>query len=871
MKNLTIKAIALAGVCFLPQTISAQNITPNSTTNTDPETCLCNGVQIPEEVVVNATRRSTSLQTTAVAVTALSAATLRDAGVANIQDLAQIAPSLQVPQSENAGSVTARIRGIGTQGSNPGLESSVGVVIDGVFRARNGVAFSDLGQLEAVEVLRGAQGTLFGRNTSAGLINVSTKKPRFEFGTEGDVGFGNFGLAGIGLGVTGPIIKDKIAGRIYASARTRDGILSMNEGTNYARKENDKDYFGIRGQLLFTPNDKYTGRLIADYAVKNDSCCGSAVFQTDSRVPASTSAIINRLSPNGKPIGNSLNDMRGTANLPFSQEVIDQGISYEANIDFGLGKFTSISAYRKWDYLWDQDADFGGADLLHRTQADGNGSNYKNFTQEFRLSGKANKIDWLFGAFYSHEDLDSILTFHTSTQYESYIGALLSGAGALTNPVSGFAAAARNAIATASGGAFNPANEAFSYGGGQYDVFNQKAESIALFTHNIISLTDALKLTIGARYTQEQKDFKGDYNTTGNAGCRALEGVYGMNPSANAPSSAAGAVSITCVPWERSTLDNLNHIQKFEDDKWSGIATLSYAINEDINAYGSFSRGYKAGGFNLERVFSDKNGSIVSGAIGAQIIRAPDTSFAAETVEGFEIGLKTRWLNRRLVTNIAIFDQKFENFQLNTYNGISFIVASVPEVNSKGFELDFNWRTPINGLNLNGGIAYAKTTYGKNLGSASDSNSFIGQNPNLYYLPGAQLTSSPELTISGGFSHNHAINGGRHKIKTYFDARYTSDYVVGSNLDPRKKVGEMVLFGGKIALANMAENWAIEVWGKNLGDEKYAQIIFDSPLQGNSPLLVNSGGNFVPRGITSQLDAFPAEPRTYGITLRWNY
>ncbi len=870
MRNLLPKTLAISSLWLLPQTVLAQTTVP-ATNQTQIEECICDGDRVPEEVVVTATRRSTTLQATAVAVTALSSATLRDAGVSNIQDLAQIAPSLQVPQSENAGSVTARIRGVGTQGSNPGLESSVGVVIDGVFRARNGVAFSDLGQLQSVEVLRGAQGTLFGRNTSAGLISVSTKKPNFEFGTEGDIGFGNFGLAGIGVGITGPIVKDKIAGRLYATARTRDGILSMNENTGYARRENDKDYFGIRGQLLFTPNDNYNGRLIIDYAKKDDSCCGSAVFQSDSRVPASTTAIINRLASNGKPIGNSLNEMRGTANLPFKQEVIDQGISYEANIALGIGKLTSISAYRTWDYLWDQDADFGGADLLFRTQNDGNGSNYKNFTQEFRLAGKADKIDWLIGAFYSHEDLNSILTFHTASQYESYIGALLSGAGALTNPVSGFAGTVRAAIATASASAFNPANEAFSYGGGQYDVFNQKAESIALFTHNIFSLSDNLKLTIGARYTKENKDFKGDYLTTGNAGCRALESVFGLNPSANAPSSAAGVVGIVCVPWERSALDNLNHTQKFKDDKWSGISTLSYAFNTDINTYLSFTKGYKAGGFNLDRIFSDKNGSVVSGAIGSQIIRAPDTSFPAETVEGFELGLKTRWLERRLVANFAVFDQKFENFQLNTYNGISFIVASVPEVNSKGFELDLNWRTPIIGLVLNGGIAYAKTTYGKNLGAASNPNSFIGQNTNLYLLPGAQLTSSPELTISGGLSHNLPINDGKHKIKTYLDARYTSDYVVGSNLDPRKKVDEMVLFGGKIALTNNEENWAIELWGKNLGDEKYAQIIFDSPLQGNSPLMVNSGGTFTPRAITSQLDAFPAEPRTYGVTLRWSY
>jgi iron complex outermembrane recepter protein len=221
--------------------------------------------KVVEEVIVTATRRETALQSVAVAVTAVGAQALQDAGVKDIRDLQQLAPSLQVPVSENSGSVTARLRGIGTQGSNPGLESSVGVVIDGVVRARNSVAFSDLGEVRSVEVLRGPQGTLFGANTSAGLINVTSKKPSFEWGATGDATFGNYGLGGIGLGITGPLIEDKLAGRLYVTARARQGYLTLENGTGLG-ESNDMAYATVRGQLLFTPNENFDARLILDTA-----------------------------------------------------------------------------------------------------------------------------------------------------------------------------------------------------------------------------------------------------------------------------------------------------------------------------------------------------------------------------------------------------------------------------------------------------------------------------------------------------------------------------------------------------------------------------------------------------------------------------
>src|SRR3989338_9371055 len=172
-----------------------------------------------DAIIITATKREQSLQDVPVVVTAVSGQLMQDAGVKDIKDLTILTPGLTVTSTSNETVTTARIRGVGTVGDNPGLESSVGVVIDGVYRPRNGVGFGDLGEMERIEVLKGPQGTLFGKNTSAGVINVMTKEPEFGFGANGELTFGNYNAKGAAASVTGPLYEDKLAGRLYVAAR----------------------------------------------------------------------------------------------------------------------------------------------------------------------------------------------------------------------------------------------------------------------------------------------------------------------------------------------------------------------------------------------------------------------------------------------------------------------------------------------------------------------------------------------------------------------------------------------------------------------------------------------------------------------------
>ena len=831
-----------------------------------------------EEVVVTATRRETALQAVAIAVTAVGAQALQDAGVRDIRDLQQLAPSLQVPVSENSGSVTARLRGVGTQGSNPGLESSVGIVIDGVVRARNSLAFSDLGEIRAIEVLRGPQGTLFGVNTSAGLINVNTKKPSFEWGAMGDVTFGNYGMGGIGLGITGPLIEDKVAGRLYVTARARQGYVDIENGALGKDKSNDQAYFAARGQLLFTPNENFDARLILDTSSRSESCCAGLVFLTDKR-PVSTTSIINKLVPNSLRSGYQLENNVASANRPYLQDVDESGISLEMNLDIGPGKLTSITAQRYWKRLGSADSDYTGADLLYSLKEQGAGSEFSNFTQEFRYAGNVGKLDYLFGTFYANERIDVHSRFRIGSDYAAFIGSLLGPALGVNplNPAVTYDMLAGVPLTVQAVAGLPAAIRAnFAAGGGQTDDYVQKAESISVFTHNIFEVNDALSLTLGLRYTSQEKDFRADYLTTGSGACRAFETALGLNPVANA-GPLAPFVGALCAPWMRSALDNLDHRQSKSEKEWSGIFSASYRFAENINSYASFSRGYKAGGFNLDRAFSSLiggiNTSIVSGAPGAQTVAQPDTSFSPETVDAYEIGLKTQWFDRALTANLAVFHQTFENFQLNTFTGISFVVTEVPEVVSQGAELDFFLRTPIDGLSISGGVAYTVAEYSNNLGAANIPSSFLGRNPNLYLLPGAQLTSAPVWTFGSAINYERAIFADSAVLKAYVDFRHSSDYLTGSNLDPRKNQSAITLVNGRIGVSTKDERWTAELWGRNLTDKRYAQITFDAPLQGDGPSLTNQPalGGFAPRAINSQINAFGGEPRTYGVTLRWNY
>ena len=299
-------------------------------------------------ITVTAQKREQSLQDVPIVVTALSGELLSDAGVQDIKDLTVVTPGLLVTSSSKQANTTARIRGIGTVGDNPGLESSVGVVIDGVPRARNGVSFGDLGEIERIEVLKGPQGTLFGKSTSAGVINVITKKPSDELESIFEVGIGNEGFLRTSAEVTGPLSKT-VSGRLFGVYEERGGLLDVKTG-NGPRTEDETsqyDFYSVRGQLRFEPSSDLEILLSADYTDREEDCCmGDYIAVDPARGPLIT-LLAGGDGASAFPIDPF--DRVAFANRDATQTTEDWGVSANIEWQSGLGELTSITSYRDWE------------------------------------------------------------------------------------------------------------------------------------------------------------------------------------------------------------------------------------------------------------------------------------------------------------------------------------------------------------------------------------------------------------------------------------------------------------------------------------------------------------------------------------------
>jgi len=799
-----------------------------------------------ENIIVTAQKREQSLQDVPIVVTAVSEQLLEDTGVKDIKDLQILTPGLIVTSSSSEASTTARIRGIGTVGDNPGLESSVGIVIDGVYRPRNGVGFGDLGELERIEVLKGPQGTLFGKNTSAGVINVVSKKPSKEFGADAELTTGNYGQLEGAASLTGPI-TDMLAGRIYVAGRERDGFLDVRTGPGPRTQTDDYDrsYWTGRGQLLFTPSNALDIRLVGDYAKREESCCAApqAVLTPSLAIRnALTQTVPGSFANPPRPF-----DRIAYSNRSSAQELEDYGASVEVNWDLdalGGATLTSITAYRSWETLNAQDADFTTVDILYRDLNGDNGNRFRQRSEELRLAGDTDRLNWLVGAFYAGEDLNSRNQLFFGNQFQTYYSWLLG------NP---------NSIGGLSGLGAN----AFVGGQGQKDKYEQSSDTYALFTNNTLKFTDALEFTLGVRYTKEKKDLDTHYfNQHGGVGCSALRSRLGIVAGAVGAANLGTVYGIGCATYADPVFNNLLTSQSIDEDEWSGTAKLAYRFDESVMTYASFARGYKASGFNLDRERTNNNltnnpaypgdpvsaaspaGPFVPGTAGP--IRADtDTHFNKELVDSYEVGAKTQWLNDTLLLNTTVFYQDYTDFQLNTFDGIKFIVTSLPQVVSQGVDLDFVWYTPLQQLSFQGGATYAETEI-KDFGTPATLATFstLRKNDTLSFAP--KWSGSLSATFEQPFAASMLF-------RANVGAKYMSEYNTGSNLAPTKIQGSMTLVNARVSIGSDNESWALELWSQNLTDKDYYQVGFDATLQ------------------TGTVDAFLGAPRTYGVTARFKF
>ena len=828
-----------------------------------------------DDIIVTAQKREQSLQDVPIVVTSLSAEVLQDAGVRDIKDLQILTPGLTVTSTTTEASTTARIRGVGTVGDNPGLESSVGIVIDGVYRSRNGVGFGDLGELSRIEVLKGPQGTLFGKNTSAGVINILTEAPSFTPGFNGELTAGNYGHWGVSGSVTGPI-NDTVAYRLYAATRQRDGFYDVNTGDGPRTRTDDsnQDFYTLRGQLLILPSDEASIRLIGDYSRREEYCCLGVQVRTGPTYPFIDASSVGTGQRPPAPGFGALPFSRGAfANRETDQEIEDMGLSAEANIDLGLfggSTLTSITSWRNWETINGQDADFTGADIAYRLPDGDFYARVDNVTQEFRLAGATDTWDWLVGVFATRENVSRGDTFFLGADYAPVLSFQLSAALNAANPaipvspgiIPCFTRPGQTALGLqqclGTGGAVMGGGPTFTAGQTFEDQYSQRSDSIAVFTNNTWSLTDQFDVTLGLRYTYDEKRLIGLQTNLGanQLTCASALGnaavITGVLGAANAPAILARH----CLPWTNPFYAGRGINENVNDSDLSGTIKAAYRFNPSVLVYGSYARGYKSFGYNQDRV---QNG----------VTPVASLFFPSEEVDSYELGIKTTLFNRTMLLNATYFDQTFENFQLNTFLGTAFVVESIPELTSRGVDADFLWFTPIEGLTLGGGVTYTDAEYGRF--TAADL-AIPGNFPGISLLPGARPSFAPEWSYVGSINFNRSIGSGL-EFGFSLSGKYMTEYNTGSDLLPFKTQEGFGTLNGRISIGAEDERWTLEAWAQNLTDEEYTQVAFNGFLQGSGFASTQQpDGTFYNPATDSQtINAFLGAPRTYGVTLRVKY
>lgn len=793
-------------------------------------------------IIVTATRRAQDVQDIPIAVTAVSPTQLQNQGVVEIRNIAQVAPSFSAQTAQNSTTTpTLRIRGIGTAGNGLGFESAVGIFIDGAYQSRPGVALSEFVDVERLEVLRGPQGTLFGRNTSAGALNITTKRPDLdEFGGFANATYGNMDLISVQGAINAPIVQDTLAVRLTGAYRQRDGYVDIVDPSGTKIGESGTiDQFLVRGQIGYESAGGVKGRLIADYSESKNQCCSPVEILAS---PLETSGLLGALSgdprggqaapfPGGNPFDTTaaiaaLDRRISTANrLPLARAE-QWGITGE--LEFPLGDSADlilIGSYRDFSSNDNFDADFTGLDVF---EVDNQQVDIETFTAEARVQGDAldGRLNWLVGGFYSDEQISADVSSSLGAGFD-----LLAGA--------------------AFGGAFGPAPLALFTGASpaltstNYQFF-QSAESWSIFTHNSFDVTDALTLTMGLRYSDESKQGGFTQSANTNPTCFGALAAAGTPPGLGP--LTAPVVGLGCFAFTGPVIPGVPGLPQefnvpFSDTELIYTGKISYEFDAPVNVYASFTHGFKAGGINL-----DTTAAIINPLTGV----AGNPTFLSEEVDAYEVGVKAKFLDNAVTLNIAGFHEEFTNFQILDFNGVQFSSFNVGSAKSTGVEIESVIR-PTDGLSFNLALSYTDARYPNDCAGGSTS-------PNVLALCGNSLSNAPKIVAIGGINYNKDIGN---YLRGFFSGqlRTVSDQRTGTQaVDPTTGVLNAldVLDGHtmvnlRAGIGAQDESWTLEVWGVNVGGTDTYDFAFNTLLR------------------TGSRSAFPNEPATYGLTLRTKF
>ncbi len=844
-------------------------------------------------IIVTASKRETTLQEIPIAVSVTSGEDIEDAQVRDLIDLQTLVPSLRVSQLQSSANTNFIIRGFGNGANNPGIEPSVGVFIDGVYRSRSAAQIGDLPNIQRVEVLRGPQSTLFGKNASAGIISIVTERPEFEFGGSLEASYGNFDAIILRGDITGPI-SETLAFSVAGNLNRRDGYArDLNLGIDF----NDRDRYGVRGQLLWEPSADLSLRLIGDYDKIDENCCIAANVREN---PAITGAL-RLASGDARPIEAGLPfSFQVRNNIPSTNVIENYGASLQGDWNIGALTLTSISAYREVRSTTNQDSDFTSADLIGQNLAN---TAIDTFTQELRIASDFDgPINFLLGGFYIDEKIDFTNDLLFGSDFRAFANAL--GGGAI--PV------VEASILNVPVGTF------FRQGQGILDEFAFANQSFSIFGQVDFSPVDRLTFTFGFNYTEDKKqvrsnvvntdpfsalDLVGIGNTVitqqgiattvgrllglpGPATAAQVGAFAGANPAGFAQVQAGSAafarannlnpavnplLGLRGLQFLPPFLNFPNAVEsgRTKDEDLSYTIRANYEITDNINVYATYATGFKATSFNLSRDSRPFPADFIPGspvnnppasAIRTAGLALPNLTtgsrFAGpEESEVYEVGLKAQW--PLVAFNIAVFQQSIKGFQSNVFTGTGFALANAGEQSTFGIEFDGTVR-PTQGLNFFVAFTYLDPTFD------DFPNSAVGD------LTGATPAGIPALSASIGGAYTYEFAGGT-KLSFRGDYSYESDVQILDGLPgfiqtspagvrnfqpaldaarPFRREIDLVSASATLELTNGFE---ISAWARNLLDDRYLTTIFDSVAQQGS------------------ISGYPSQPRTYGGTVRFKF
>ncbi len=744
-----------------------------------------------EEIVVAARHRSEAAGRVPIALTSLSATTLGDTRTFSLVDLAPLVPSLQLIEF-NPRNTNLTIRGLGSNVAiaNDGLETGVGVYVDGVYYGRPGTTMFDLFDLDRVEVLRGPQGTLFGKNTTAGAVTIATAAPTFAPEGSAEVSVGDYGYYQLRGAVSGAIVDDKVAGRFSAYDTSRDGFVR-----DVATGKQLQDYSdaGARAQLLFTPDDSVSIRVIGDYGYQEEDCCLTVL-----------AGVAPTLS-NGQPFPNDFYARAAhigytplpidpqarltDVNSPVHVKAEQGGGSVQADWTLDDYVLTSISAYRYWNWYPRNDFDDIGASVLTAVNTP---SRQRQGSQEFRITSPTDRaVEYTGGLYYFHEDVQSspLVTYGADAGGWVLPPALpLNVANAILN----------------------------GFGSAGYD--SATTDSYAAYGQATWHIDDRWSVTGGLRYTFDDKN-----------------GTFTQKPYGGLPLDALSPALQGLAAAVRNTIaPPVSYRAGVDQGAVSGTASLGYQLDEETLVYALYARGVKSGGVNL-----------------ASLPQGVSPTIHPETIDDYELGLKTTFFDRRLTLDAALYWENDTNYQAMFASPVllASYLANVGEVRSRGVELDMR-ASPIDGLSTSLSTAFDDAVYVSYPMGPCPLEQFNQPSCNLsgHRLPGAprwSVSLDAEYVRPLGQLMAYAVNG---YVGGQYD--YRSSFFTSINDSLYARVPGYGVANLRTGVRADDDAWDLSFWIRNVADKFY--------YAGVGALPFNSGA----------YAGSPGAPRTLGGTLR---